>query len=494
MNVLFLSPEFPDTFWGFKHALRFIRRKAAYPPLGLITVASMLPAHWTARLVDLNVRQLTEADLDWADLAFVGAMVVQRNSSRAVIARCKRARVPVVAGGPLFTVEHEQFPEVDHFVLNEAEVTLQPFLADLARGRAQRVYASSEYADLSMTPVPAWDLLDLDSYASMCVEFARGCPYDCDFCNVTALLGHRPRAKRVEQILVELEALRDRGWRGAIFFVDDNLIGNRRLVKSELLPALIAWRSGKRGCPFIAQVSMNLADDPDLLRQMAAAGFDSVFIGIETPDDEALAECHKQQNVGRSLLDDIRRIQAAGLEVSAGFIVGFDSDTPETFRRQIEFIQRSGIATAMVGLLQAPAGTRLYERMKREGRLLGSMTGDNVDGTTNIVPRMDPELLREGYRSLLKHIYAPSQYYARLKTFLRIYRNPSVAVPIEFRHLVAFALAAGRLGLIGEERGHYWRLMAWTLCHRPRLLPRMVLLAIFGFNHRRVVELQIGAG
>ena len=215
----------------------------------------------------------------------------------------------------------------------------------------------------------------------MSVQFCRGCPYDCEFCNVTALLGHRPRTKTTAQMIAELDRLYALGWRGPVFFVDDNLIGNKRLVKSELVPALIEWQRKGRRIPFNSQVSMNLADDAELMRMMAAAGFDTVFIGIETPDDDALAACNKKQNVGRDLVEDVKRVQRAGIEVSAGFIVGFDGDTPSTFVRQIEFIQRSGIVTAMVGMLQAPSGTRLHARMAREGRLLGDMTGDNVDGT-----------------------------------------------------------------------------------------------------------------
>jgi len=491
MRILLLSPAFPDTFWSFKHALRFIRRRAASPPLGLLTVAAMLPREWEKRLVDLNVARLTDEDLAWADYAFVGGMVVQRNSARDVIARCKAAGVPVVAGGPLFSAEHADFPEVDHFVLNEAELTLRPFLDDLARGCARRVYASDEHADLRATPVPLWELLNFKRYASMSVQFCRGCPYDCEFCNVTAMLGHRPRTKTTAQVIAELDALYERGWRGSVFFVDDNLIGNKRLVKAELLPALIEWQRRRRHIPFNSQVSMNLADDAELLRLMAAAGFDNVFVGIETPDEDALAACNKKQNLGRDLIEDVKRIQRAGIEVNAGFIVGFDSDTPSTFQRQIEFIQKSGIVTAMVGMLQAPAGTRLYDRMKREGRLTGEMTGDNVDGTTNLIPSMGLESLREHYQALLRHLYAPKQYYRRVRTFLREFKTPEVRQRMDLQRLLALVRSALRLGIVGRERFHYWKLLAWTALRRPRLLPRAVTLAIYGHHFRRVAELHV---
>jgi radical SAM superfamily enzyme YgiQ (UPF0313 family) len=491
MKILLISPEFPDTFWSFKHAVRFIRRKASFPPLGLLTVAAMLPSGWDKRLVDLNVGRLSEADLAWADMAFVGAMTAQRSSARSVMARCRAAGVPVVAGGPLFTAEPDDWGEVDHLVLGEAETTLPRFLADLGRGAPARRYDADGFADLHDTPAPLWELADLGSYASMSVQFCRGCPYDCEFCNVTALLGHRPRTKTPEQVVAELDRLHALGWRGPVFFVDDNLIGHKRDLKERLLPALIEWQRRAGGTPFTAQVSMNLADDDDLMRLMAEAGFDAAFVGIETPDDGALAECNKKQNLGRNLVQDVKRIQRAGMEIYAGFIVGFDNDTPATFARQIEFIQMSGIATAMVGLLQAPPGTRLYERMKSEGRLLGAMTGDNADGTTNILPAMDLDALRSGYRELLRHIYAPRQYYRRVRTFLREFKVPEVKTRPDLQRLLAFARSAARLGVLGRERLHFWWLMVWTLTRRPRLFSRAVTLAIYGYHFRRVSEQHV---
>ena len=491
MHILLVYPEFPDTFWSFKYALRFIRKQASSPPLGLITVAAMLPRTWERRLVDLNVRDLTEQDLAWADLAFVSAMQVQRDSARRVVARCKQAGVRVVAGGPLFTCEPERLEGVDHYVLNEAELTLPPFLADLERGVAKPVYSSSEFADLSNTPVPEWKLLDLNRYASMSLQYSRGCPYSCDFCNVTVLFGHRPRGKSAEQIVAELESLYAAGWRGSVFFVDDNFIGNRKELKAEILPALIAWRQGRKDLPFNTEVTINLADDEDLLDQMVRAGFDSVFVGIETPDEKGLAECHKLQNRGRDLVESVRRIQRRGLRVQAGFIVGFDSDTPSIFQRQIEFIQKTGIVTAMVGLLQAPYGTQLYQRLHREGRLRGPLSGDNVDGWTNIVPKMELSALREGYKRILTEIYSPKQFYERVRTFLREYRLPQARVPFELEYLLAFARSIYQLGIRGAERVQYWKLFFWALLRRPRLFPLAITLSIYGFHFRKVSELHV---
>ncbi|HET6846144.1 MAG TPA: B12-binding domain-containing radical SAM protein, partial [Anaerolineales bacterium] len=419
MNILMVYPEFPDTFWSFKHALRFVRKKAGAPPLGLLTVAAMLPAQWQKRLVDLNATSLTDEDLKWADYVFISAMVVQRDSARMVIDRCKRGGVKVVAGGPLFTMEHEHFPDVDHFVLNEAEITLAPFLRDLEQGRAQRVYATSEFPDIRQTPVPLWGLANLKQYDTISIQFSRGCPFDCDFCNVTSLLGHRPRTKSAAQIIAELDSLYARGWRKSIFFVDDNFIGNKKHIKTEVLPALIAWRKGKTGMPFSTEASINLADDPVLMRLMVQAGFDTVFVGIETPSADGLAECNKNQNRDRDLVESVKRLQRAGLQVQGGFIVGFDSDPASIFQQQIDFIQKSGIVTAMVGLQQAPLGTRLHERMRQEGRLVREFSGDNVDGSTNIIPKMGLDSLRDGYARILSHIYAPKFYYERVATFLR---------------------------------------------------------------------------
>jgi len=485
MNALLLYPAFPDTFWSFKHALKFVRKRASLPPLGLLTVAALLPPEWEKRLVDLNVRPLTARDLAWADLVCLSAMIVQRPSAQDLIARCRAAGKLIVAGGPLFTSEHAQFPDVDHFVLNEAELTLPGFLADFARGCARRVYATTEFADVRQTPVPLWELADLRAYASMSLQYSRGCPFDCEFCDVTVKFGHRPRTKSAAQIIAELDALYRQGWRRQVFFVDDNLIGNKLALRNELLPALIQWQQSRHGLPFYTEASINLADDPDLMRLMADAGFDGVFIGIETPDESSLVECNKRQNQRRDLVADVQRIQRAGLQVQGGFIVGFDSDTPSIFQRQVDFIQRSGIVTAMVGLLNALPDTRLHARMKREGRLLGRSTGDNVDGTTNFVSRMDAQALREGYQRILRHIYAPGPYYQRVRTFLREYRRPRISARLNWSQVLAFFHSSVRLGVFGRERFHYWRLLAWTLFHRPRHMPLAVTLAIYGHHFRK---------
>jgi radical SAM superfamily enzyme YgiQ (UPF0313 family) len=491
MNILLISPEFPDTFWSMKHALKFVGKRALLPPLGLLTVAAMLPPEWQVRLVDTNVRGLTKKDLVWADYAFIGAMIVQRESARRIIALCKESGLPVVAGGPLFTSDHEQYPSVDHFVLNEAELTLPVFLKDLAMGNAQRTYASGQFADLRQTPLPKWELLDIKRYSGMSIQFSRGCPFQCDFCNITALLGHQVRIKTSRQIITELDALYELGWRDEVFFVDDNFIGNKAFLKTDLLPALIEWRKGKKGLLFYTEASINLADDKPLMGLMVEAGFNRVFVGIETPDEECLAECGKQQNRNRSLVEDVKCIQRMGLEVMAGFIVGFDHDRPTVFQRQMDFIQHSGIVTAMVGMLQAVPGTRLHERLTKEGRLRGGSSGNNVDGTTNIIPIMSLNALRDGYKKILQHIYAPEPFYQRVKTFLREYKPPQRRARFRFSHLLAFARSSFRVGIVSRSRAHYWKLLVWTQCKHPRLITEAITLAICGYHYRKICKQQV---
>ena len=492
MNVLLIYPEFPDTFWSFKHALKFIRKKASFPPLGLLTVAAMLPKEWTIRLVDVNVTKLTDKDLKWADYAFFSSMVVQRKSAYQLLERCKEAGVKIVAGGPLFTSEHEQFKDVDHFVLNEAELTLPSFLEDLKNGCAKPVYKTPEFADIRETPAPLWELADLKKYASMSIQYTRGCPYQCEFCDVTALFGRRTRTKETVQIITELDTFYNQGWRGNVFFVDDNLIGNRRSLKKDLLPELIKWQSNHTGITFNTEVSINLAKDEALLQMLFEAGFNTVFVGIETPDTDSLAECGKSQNKDRDLAEDVRIIQRAGLQVQAGFIVGFDNDTPSIFQRQIDFIQKTGIVTAMVGLLQAPTGTRLYERLKKEGRLLGRMTGDNADGSTNIIPNnMDADTCREGYKTILKHIYSPENYYNRIMTLFKEYKSPKFKSTIKIEHILALLGSIYHLGILGKERVQFWHLLFWTGLHRRELFPLAVTLAIYGYHFRKVSQLHI---
>jgi radical SAM superfamily enzyme YgiQ (UPF0313 family) len=488
MKTLLLYPEIPDTFWSFRHALKFIGKKAYAPPLGLLTVGALLPEDWEAKLLDLNVESLSQADLRWADCAFISAMTVQRESARRLIQQCREAGLTVVAGGPLFSSEPEAFGEVDHLVLDEAELTLPEFLRDFARGTARHIYRADGFPSLHSTPAPAWHLLNMKRYATMPIQYSRGCPNACEFCNVTVLFGKKPRTKTADQIIAELEELRRSGWRGRVFFVDDNFIAHRRHLKEELLPRLIEWRSRRKGYNFFTEAGINLADDPQMMRMLTEAGFTSVFVGIETPDAGGLAEVHKNQNTGRDLSADVRRIQRAGLEVQGGFIVGFDSDPPSIFKQMADFIEQSGIAVAMVGLLQAPVGTKLYQRLEQAGRVLGPISGNNVDGSTNIIPAMGLERLRKGYRSLLDTLYSPARFYDRAIRYLREFPGKKTDFIIKPEEIGALLKTVFVIGIRSRERLHYWKLMLWTLFRRPSLLPEAVTMAIYGHHFRMVCE------
>jgi len=485
-----LYPKYPDTFWSFKHALRFISKRASFPPLGLLTVAALLPAEWEKRLIDMNVAALSDDDLKWADYVFISAMSVQKESVRKVISRCQNLGVKTVAGGPLFTTGWGDFrEEIDHFVLNEAEITLPLFLEDLENGQPKKLYTTKEFPDMGKTPIPLWELVDMKKYASMNIQYSRGCPFNCEFCDIIILNGHKVRTKGRDQILGELNALYNQGWRGGVFFVDDNFIGNKRMLKREILPALIDWME-ERNHPFSfnTEASVNLSDDEELMRLMVKAGFDTVFVGIETPNEESLVECGKFQNRNRDLVGSVKKMQNYGLEVQGGFIVGFDSDSPSIFQRQIDFIQRSGIVTAMVGLLNAPRETRLYKRLKKENRLLQDISGDNMDYSLNFVPKMNRELLIDGYKRVLDTIYSHKGYYERIKTFLREFNpSPGKGFKFQFSHLKAFFRSIWVLGLDGEGREYYWKLLTWCLLKRPRLFPLAITFSIYGFHFRRVI-------
>ena len=495
MKILLVYPQYPDTFWSFKHALKFIYKKAAFPPLGLLTVAAMLPADWHKKLVDMNAAALTDKDIEWADCVFISAMAVQRDSAKEVIARCKKLGAKTVAGGPLFTTGYEEFDEVDHLVLGEAEVTLPLFLKDLEQGCARHVYTSSIRPDINQTPIPLWSLIKKKDYSAMSIQYSRGCPFNCEFCDIIILNGHRPRTKNREQLLAELNAIYQQGWSSSVFIVDDNFIGNRKKLKAETLPAIIQWRKTKRQpFPLFTEASVNLADDEELMQLMVEAGFDRVFIGIETPNEESLVECNKPQNRNRDLVDSVKKIQRHGLEVQGGFIVGFDSDPISIFKNQINFIQNSGIVTAMVGLLNAPPGTRLHNRLKKERRLLKNFSGDNTDCSINFVPKMKYQTLIDGYKDILKTIYSPKCYYERVKTFQKEFKpHEKGENKPGLYHIKAFLKSIWFLGIKEKGRRYYWRLVISTLLKYPRRLQISVTLAIYGYHFRKVVESYLRA-
>lgn len=407
-HILLVYPEAPrETYWSFKYALSFIRKKSAMPPLGLVTIASYIPSTYELKLVDMNIEKLSDKDLKWADMVFVSAMIIQKESFKTVVARAKAAGKTVVAGGPYPSGSREEITNVDHFILGEAEDVLPQFFRDLEAGAAAEIYRADVKPDMAKTRTPRFELLKMRKYASMSIQYSRGCPFHCEFCDIWKVYGNRPRLKSAHSVILEMDKLYSLGWRGAVFIVDDNFIGNKARVKDELLPAIIEWQKiHSYPFRFFTEASINLAEDDALLAAMRDAAFNEVFIGIETPSAAALSETGKMQNLRCDMTAAVKKIQSYGLEVMAGFILGFDSDTEDIAERQIAFIQETGIARAMVGLLTALPGTELFERLKREGRLLSASDGNNTScEAANFVTRLDSDTLKRGYCKVLNTIY-----------------------------------------------------------------------------------------
>jgi radical SAM superfamily enzyme YgiQ (UPF0313 family) len=500
-NALLVYPEFPPSYWGFKYAIELLGKKSAMPPLGLLTVAGMFSRDYRLKVVDLNVEPLTDAHLAWADMVFTSTMIVQRGSLYEVIRRCNRAGVPIVAGGPHPTTFHDEIRResgggVAHFLLGEVENTFDDFLTDIACGTARDVYPELSKPAISKAPLPRYDLLRLRRYNSMALQFSRGCPFDCEFCDITKLYG---RTKDTEQMLGEFELLYHLGWRGSLFLVDDNFIGNKRNAL-RLLPRLREWQA-QRGYPFslFTEASMNLAHVPELLDSMSAAGFDMVFMGIESPNPDTLLATNKKQNIDRSgrsanyLLDSVRTVQSHGLEVSGGFIIGLDGDTE--FDSHIRFVQEAGIPLAMAGLLTALKSTDLYERLAREGRLLGESTGDNTDGTLNFVPLLPRERLMAEYKRVVGALYDPSlkNYFERCMTLLRRWRRVNRR-PRRIRWAEILAAARSlRRQVLSRQGPAYLRFLLRVLRERPAMIPEAIRLAIMGFHFEKITRHTIAA-
>jgi radical SAM superfamily enzyme YgiQ (UPF0313 family) len=488
MRVLLVYPRNPEAFWSFEHVLPFVSKKAAFQPLGLLTLAAMLPQEWEFELVDLNVERLRDSHIERADYVMISAMIIHKESVHAIVKRCRAMGKPIIAGGPLFTTGHEGFPDIDHFVLGEAEDAIPTLVADMERGTLQHVYRGSERPEITRVPIPRWDLIRLRNYATMSVQFSRGCPYDCEFCDIIVMNGRVPRTKTPEQFVAELDSLRTAGWRETVFIVDDNFIGNKKCTKA-LLREIIAWRERvKPEMAFFTEATVNLADDREMLELMTRAGFKKVFLGIETPSIESLKECHKLQNTRRDLIESVKTIQRAGMEAMAGFIVGFDNDRDDIFHRQFEFIQRSGVVTAMVGLLTALPQTALYKRLMREGRIESEATGNNTQAVLNFTPKLDREFLINGYRELMNKLYEPKVYYRRIRTFLENHRPSGPKLPLMASDVKALFRTFWALGIRHRGRIAFWDLILRTLFGRPRQFRHAIELSLVGYHFRRVAR------
>lgn len=490
MRVLLVSPEFPDTYWSFRHALPFEGKRCVFPPLGLLTVSGLLPHSYERRLIDLNVEPLKNSHIDWADMIFITGMLAQKKSLHEVVQRSKQRGKLIVLGGPYVTSTIEELPYADHIFQGEAETTLPQFFADLERGEAKRTYKAPERPPLAITPVPDFRLVNFKRYSCMSVQYSRGCPFSCEFCDIIEIYGRVPRTKSNQQILAEFDELKRLGWRGPLFIVDDNFIGNKKNVRL-LMPDLIEWQK-KNGYPFslLTEASVNLADDDDLLNSMKEAGFRRVFLGIETPVEESLKEAQKPQNRG-NLLESVRKIQSRGMEVMAGFIVGFDNDPEDIFERQIEFIRESAIPMAMVGMLNALPDTQLWKRLEREGRLLGDdASGNNTVATLNFIPKMDVEQLVNGYKTIMRTIYKPSEYYRRALDSLQ--RTPQDVPEAHQYHglnaLKAFVRIAFKLGVLDAERREFWRFFIEAAHKHQDRMVELLRHAAMAYHFRKLNE------
>lgn len=491
IRVLMVYPRIPTTYWSFEYALPFINQKGLMPPLGLLTVAALLPENFQVRLIDMNVEDLSLSDLENTDLVFISAMIVQKSSFHEVVALCNEMEVPVVAGGPYPTTSYKEIAGVDYFVLNEGEITIPLFLEDYRQGKAKHIYEDLRKPDIQKSPVPRFDLIRIHDYATMALQNSRGCPFNCEFCDIIEMFGRNPRYKLPEQVCDELNAIAATNYQGPLFIVDDNFIGNKRKVK-ELLKSLISWQK-EHGYPFslFTEASIDLAGDDELLDLFVQAGFDMVFIGLETPDEEILRQSNKSQNLRMDLVAAVDKIQRKGIEVLAGFILGFDNEEDDIFDRQIKFIQSSSISMAMIGLMLALPNTQLYRRLEAEGRLLSASSGNNThELDLNFVPTMPKEQLVDGYKQVLQTIYKPKNYFKRTIDFIHKLPRTRSNLPSErniIRDVIALLRSIAVQGF-SSYAFQYWKFLLRVLLRRPSEFPFAVTQAIKGYHFFRITS------
>jgi radical SAM superfamily enzyme YgiQ (UPF0313 family) len=490
MKVLLVNPKFPETYWSFRHALPFEGKRSVFPPLGLLTVSGLLPRSYERRLVDLEIESLKTSQIEWADMVFITGMLAQKESLHEIVERCRKLGKRIVLGGPYVTSTIEELPYADHIFQGEAETTLPQFFEDLERGTAKRTYKAPERPPMSLAPIADFGLVNMKKYSCMSVQYSRGCPFSCEFCDIIEIYGRIPRTKSNQQVIAEFNELKRLGWRGPLFIVDDNFIGNKKNVRL-LMPELIEWQK-KNGYPFslLTEASVNLADDDDLLSAMKEAGFRRVFLGIETPVEESLKEAQKSQNRG-NLLESVRKIQSHGMEVMGGFIVGFDNDPEDIFERQIEFIRESAIPMAMVGMLNALPDTQLWKRLEKEGRLLGAdATGNNTIATVNFIPKMDVDTLIAGYQRIMRTIYKPSEYYRRaLDSLQRVPQDvPEAHQYHGIKAVKAFLRIAFKLGVLDAERREFWRFFLEAARTHHDRMTELLRHAAMAYHFRKLNE------
>jgi radical SAM superfamily enzyme YgiQ (UPF0313 family) len=487
MNALLIYPKIPDTYWSFRHALRMVGKRAAQPPLGLMTIGALLPREWNKRLIDTNVERLKDKDLKWADVALIGGMHLQQDDLIAIVERCHARGLRCVVGGPITSSLPQSTLQADHVVIGEAEDLIAELARDLEQGTARPVYQAAERPAMERSPLPDLSLIKMKRYSTMTVQYSRGCPFNCEFCDIIEIYGRRPRTKAVEQVLAELDQLYAAGWRESVFVVDDNFIGNKPRAKV-LLAAMREWMNAHgRPFNFTTEASLNLAEDPELMQLMKDAGFTAVFLGIETPDECSLVANHKEQNTRRDMLESIALIQRYGMEVMGGFILGFDTDKEDVFDRLVEFIQKSAIPIAMVGLLEAMPGTQLFRRLGSEGRILSKGNGNNTDCHLNFLPRMNAARLVEGYRNVLSRIYGCDAYYERVKLFLSRC-EPRQQTRMTYANVRAFCASVMHQGVLGKARLSYWKFVLTAATKYRRSFGTAMTLAVMGYHFQTLTE------
>lgn len=499
MQALLVNPKFPDSYWSGRYSLPFVRRRSIQPPLPLITVAALLPPDWSCRLLDANIETVRDEDLRAADVVLLTGMLMQQASLHDLIGRCRRLGVRTVVGGPYATEVPGDFDAADHVFIGEGESLVPTMASELSTGRARRIYEEKSKPDLTSAPPPRYDLLDVDAYHQMAIQFSRGCPFTCEFCDIISVYGRVPRTKTSGQIVAELEAIRATGFKGDVFFVDDNFIGNKKAVR-KVLPELAGWRNRfGRQLEFYTEASVNLADDIRLVDAMIDAGFTKVFLGIETPSPEALREARKLQNLDRDVEELVRRIQGRGLDVWGGFILGFDSDGPDCFDIVIDCVEKAAIPYAMVGMLTAFPTTPLYKRLESDGRLRPGYAAHGFQ-LTNVITRMPTETMIEGYRRVLETLYDPKRYLERCRRCLERWRKvPGVMRDLALRDFgTLFRLLVGQ-GVRADYRRDFWAFLLWTLRNQPRKLGRAMAMAAAGhhfieYTRRTVVPGLLEAG
>ena len=481
MRVLLVYPQFPKTFWSYEKVLELVDRKVLLPPLGLVTVAAILPQEWEFKLVDQNIRPVQVEEWQWADLVILSAMIVQKDDMQDLIVRAHNYGKPVLVGGPYPTALPEEMRAAgaDFLVLDEGEITLPLFVEAWKRGERSGEYRSEGVKpDVTSTPIPRFDLLDFSAYDSMSIQFSRGCPFQCEFCDIIVLYGRKPRTKTPEQLIKELNYLYELGWRRSIFMVDDNFIGNKRNVKL-LLPVLQKWQE-ERNYPFAftTEASVDLAQDQELLDMMVACRFEAVFLGIETPDADSLSLTKKYQNTRDSLSDAVDQITAKGIRVMAGFIIGFDNEVPGAGQRIVEFVEKTGIPSAMFGMLQALPGTALWFRLEKEGRLLNNNAGGNQTHLMNFVPTRPIEQIAQEYVDAFTHLYEPHVYLKRIYRYYLKMNAPSLNMKFTMPDLIdlrALATVIWRQGVKRSTRWLFWQNIWGILRHNPAVLTNYLL-------------------